>query len=208
MPCCWCTPTNPLKYPIIQKSWLLPTAAYAWVVPFNSPSAGDWRVLGFVCLITCSLMFVCLFALLLSLLLVTSITLNSPLQDSFMNQMPLHSTYSYSGIDKNTAVCLRPWNHAALYICSAFTLLLIYCCHLHFLQLILSREELQLSSVGFPVGFTEIQVLHASHSCNVAVPGAWVTCLHRFLMPLNCAKRFSSLPSVETSQQGQLVCWH
>lgn len=52
-----------------------------------------------------------------------------------------------------------------------------YCYHLLFLLLISSREELQLSSVTFPVGFNETWVLHAYQSSNVAVPGAWVACI-------------------------------
>jgi len=38
-----------------------------------------------------------------------------------MNQMLLHSTDSYSGIEKNTLVCLRSWNYAAFCIGPGFT---------------------------------------------------------------------------------------
>lgn len=66
-------------------------------------------------------MSVCSVAFSLSLLLIISVTLNSPQPDNLMNQMLSHSMYSYSAIQKNTFVCLRFWNHDAFFIGSDFT---------------------------------------------------------------------------------------
>lgn len=70
-----------------------------------------------------------------------------------MNQMLLHATYSYSGIEKNSLVWLRTWNHAAFCIGSGFT----------------SAIELLLSLAFFTAHFLEgrAPVIFSEISCRI-----------------------------------------
>lgn len=67
-----------------------------------------------------------------------------------MNQMFLHSMYSYSDTEKNTLVCLRSWNHAAFCIGSGFTsaIVLLLSLTAHFLK---GRAPVIFSEISYKI---------------------------------------------------------
>lgn len=69
--------------------------------------------------------------------------------------MLLRSLYSYN--EKDSAICLRFWNHTTFCVGSRFNFAVELLLSVVFfpLLLIFSGEELWLSSVEFPIGFNE-----------------------------------------------------